>query len=223
MMIRSGFTSLLSALMLLAFFVPTQAQEHPWVLKKETDELKVYHRKSAVSKINEIRIEMTVQASLSNIVSVMRDVDAFKEWIYKSGESRRLDDNTQSSEGMLYSTINFPWPMQDRDYIGRVRLIQDPDSKVIRSKMIGDPDYLPEEKGMVRIRDLEVTWLITPLKTNEARIEYQLRADPGGNVPAWMINMAVDQGPIQTMKKFREMLLKEKYREARLRFIAEAD
>ena len=207
-------------LAILVLFNQASAQDYEWKLKKQVEDLKIYHRKSEVSKVNEVRIELVVQATLANIVSVIRDVSAFREWIYKIDNSRRLD-SLSSSDIIMYSVINFPWPMQDRDYAAQVHLHQDPDSKVVTSRLVGIPDYVPEENGKVRIKDLEVNWLITPMDAGMVQIEYQLRTDPGGAVPAWMINMAIDQGPIESMKKFREMLKKEKYQNARLSFISE--
>jgi hypothetical protein len=57
-------------------------------------------------------------------------------------------------------------------------------------------------------------WTITPLKDGSLSLEYQLLVDPGGSVPAWLVNLAVVDGPFETMSALREKVKEKKYQEA---------
>jgi hypothetical protein len=38
-----------------------------------------------------------------------------------------------------------------------------------------------------------------------------LNSEPGGNIPDWLVNLAIDEGPIQTIKAFLSLLDAAKY------------
>lgn len=207
---------------LVATSLSGYSQAYEWKLKKEVDDIQVYFRKSPDSKINELRIETTVEASLSGIVTLLRDVPTYPFWVYKCVTSERLISLSEH-EGIYYSEMNFPWPMSNRDFVAHSLTHQNPITKTITIEADGRPDYIPEKKGLVRIPHLQVRWEITPIKPGEAKIAYFLQSDPGGSIPAWIINMAIDQGPTNSFKSLREMLIKEKYQTAQLSFIQELD
>lgn len=196
------------------------SQAYEWKLKKEIDGIQVFFRKSPDSKINELRIETTVEASLSAIVTLMRDVPSFTNWIFKCVASERLY-TPSDQESIYYGEMDFPWPMSNRDFIAHSRVSQDENTKTVVILSEGLPGYIPEKKGLIRMPLLKVKWEITPIQDGKVRIAYNLQSDPGGSIPPWLINMAIDQGPTNSIKRLQNMLYKEKYKNAQLSFIQE--
>lgn len=210
----------LSVLLLCAWLsLPSFAQTE-WKLKKEVDDLKVYYRQSEHSNINEIKVRYVTEASLSNVVAVLKDIPGFTEWIYACAEAKAIEQKTPN-QSIYYSRIDFPFPMSDRDFIAKSKLRQDPETKEIFITVVGDYDYLPEKKNIVRLPQLRINWHIKPLGGRRVQIEYHLLSDPGGSIPDWLVNLAVDKGPTNSMLKFKEMLDKPKYRLAQLAYIEE--
>lgn len=191
-----------------------------WKLKKEVDNLKVYYRESEHSTINEIKVRYIAEASLSNIVAVLKDVPGFTGWIYSCAEARVLEQKS-NKETIYYSRLDFPFPMSDRDFIAKSKLWQDATTKEIFIKVIGDTDYLPAKKNIVRLPKLVVNWHIKPLTGKRVQIEYHILSDPGGSIPDWLVNLAIDKGPVNSMQAFKEMLDQAKYRTAQLAYIEE--
>ncbi len=210
----------LSIVLLLAILATSGFAQTDWKLKKEVDDLKVYYRQSEHSNINEIKVRYVAEASLSNVVAVLKDIPGFTEWIYACAEANAIEQKTPN-QSIYYSRIDFPFPMSDRDFIARSKLRQDPATKEIFITVIGDYDYLPEKKNIVRLPQLRITWHIKPLGGRRVQIDYHLLSDPGGSIPDWLVNLAVDKGPTNSMLKFKEMLNKPKYRLAQLAFIEE--
>lgn len=198
------------------------AQDDGWKLKKETEDLRVYYRNVEGSKINELRLETTVDADLNTIVALIKDVDALKVWVYKLLECKKLEKISET-EGILYTVMDFPWPFSNRDLIFHAVLTQDPVTMGVTHRLEGIPDHIPHKKGRVRVPESLVSWTFTPIGPNKCSVDYILKSDPGGNIPAWIINMALEQGPIKSMKKFKELLTHEKYRNAKFAFIQEAN
>lgn len=203
------------------FFTVAWAQpEGAWELKKDKKGIKVYVRDSPDSPIKQLKMKFTVEASMSAIVLLLQDVAAIPAWVYRCPEAYHLK-KINNSEEIYYNRMDFPWPLDDRDLIVKNILVQDPVTKVIRSESFNEPTYIPEKDGLVRIPKLHLWWEFTPRGNGIVDVEYFLSSDPGGMIPAWMINMAIDQGPSQTIKEFRKILKEPKYRDARLDFISE--
>ena len=189
---------------------PTGDDSQPWEMVKEDQHLMVYARKAEHSKIKEIKVETEVTGSLSSVIAVLRDIDAYPDWIYNLKSARQLPQAT-AQENFYYSEIKFPWPLSNRDYIARSQLVQDTLSRAITIDVVGLPEELPKNKGIVRIPEMRINWELTPIDSNRVKIMYHLHSDPGGSVPAWLINMFVDEGPTRSIRNLRSMLEKEKY------------
>lgn len=211
-------------LSLLANGDPKSTRSNPeiteWKLKKETEEIKVYYRKSEDSRVNEVKLITTVEASLSTLISVLRDVSNYPNWIYKCEKAHAIGKSSTHG-GQYYTELDFPWPLQDRDMIAQSEIVQDRKTKVVTIRVTGRPKLLAEKEGIVRIKTLALEWVLTPLPGGQVRINYQLLSDPGGNLPSWLINMAVDQGPTQTIMALRKQIQDGKYSDAKLNYIAE--
>lgn len=207
----------------LFFSTSTFAQKAgKWHLKKNKKDLKVYVRESPDSPFKELKMIFTVEATMSAIVELLQDVDAIPDWVYKCPEAytiTRINDN----EEIYYNLIDFPWPLDDRDVVVKNTLVQDPVSKVIRSESFVSSGHVAEKPGIVRIEKLHLWWEFTPKADGKVEVEYYLKSDPGGYLPAWIVNMAIDQGPSQTVKSFRKILKEPKYKFARVDFISELD
>jgi len=205
--------------LLFSITVFTQAAGE-WELKKNKKDIKVYVRDSPDSPIKQLKMKFTVEASMSAIVLLLQDVAAIPDWVYKCPEAYHLKKISPSEE-IYYNRMDFPWPLDDRDLIVKNKMVQDPVTKVVRSESFNSPTYIPEKEGLVRIPKLHLWWEFTPKNNGLVDVEYFLSSDPGGLIPAWMINLAIDQGPTQTVKAFRKILKTPKYQNARLDFISE--
>lgn len=199
---------------------PTITSDDEWKLKKETEHIKVYYRKSTDSRVNELKLLTTVNSSLSGLVSLLRDVPNYTNWIYKCEKVEPLGQST-NSEGRYWAELDFPWPLQNRDMICYSQIDQDPKTKVVTIKVVGQPAYIEKKDGIVRIEVLELTWTLTPTPGGQIHIEYQLLSDPGGVLPGWLINLAIDQGPTQTVRSLREQVSSQKYQSRELSYIQE--
>jgi hypothetical protein len=65
-------------------------------------------------------------------------------------------------------------------------------------------DY-PAEKGVVRVPFSEASWKVTT-ENNDLKIIYLLRVDPGGSIPAWVINMGIADGPYHSFNHLKERI-----------------
>ena len=213
----SRFPTLLFACIFLAG--PLFAQNGDgWVFKSEKDGVKVYYKKT--SDIYEIKMVTSMKASLSGVVQLLNEVENYPSWGYKISEARLLK-RTSDKEYYYYSKIDFPWPLSDRDIIVQAKLEQDSVTRRVTSTSHSKPNYIPENKDVVRIKTTTTKWTVVPGAGGWLYIEYYIYSNPGGNLPDWLVNMAIDVGPLETLSRMRNMLQQPKYRTAKLAYIKE--
>lgn len=199
----------LFAFLYLLYPVVAHAQKaNGWNFKNEKDGVKVYYRKT--SEVHEIKLVTSIKSSLSGIVQLFNDVDNYAAWGYKISEAKLLK-RVNEKEFYYYSKLDFPWPLNDRDLILRTNLEQDSTSKHVYSTSTAKYDYLPENKDVVRIKSTKTKWTLIPGTGGWVYVEYYINSDPGGSIPDWLVNMAIDVGPRETIKSMRTILQQPRY------------
>lgn len=184
-----------------------------WVFKNEKEGVKVYYRKT--SDVYELKLITSLKVSLSGLVTLLSEVDNYPKWGYKVAESKELK-KVSEWELYYYSRLDFPWPLDDRDIVIHSKMVQDPVTKRITATSVADAGFLPAQKGVVRMTNAHTTWTIFPGQGGWVYVEYYIYSDPGGSLPDWLINMALDVGPRETIKNIRSFVQQEKYQNAKL-------
>lgn len=209
------FGCLMLVLSSASFQVKGQTQ---WTLKTDEDGIQLYTKSVPGSSYKSLKTVCTLQTSLSSVAAVLLDVQQTKEWVYGTSTSGMLKQESPSAV-YFYAEMGMPWPVTNRDFIVKISILQDPVSKIITVLAENYPDYLPEKKALVRIRNSSGKWLIEPLPNGRVRVEYQLYVDPGGVVPASLVNMFLGKGPLESFKSLKKRVAMKQYANSGLSFI----
>jgi len=170
--------------------------------------------------VKAIKVETVIDATEAQLVAVLMDINTSTEWEYHV-KSATLIKQVSPSELYYYCEVNIPWPLANRDFVAHITVTQDPNSKVVYIEGPTVPGVVPEKKGIIRVKDSTGKWVITPVGTDQVKVEYSLHVDPGGNIPAWLVNMFAAEGPVQEFKKLKMQVRKPVYQKAALTFIAD--
>lgn len=189
------------------------SQSGDWQLRKSENGILVYTRTSESSAFKELKSVCHVKTSLSGIVALLNDWDSYPQWVYRCGKSATLKKISET-ELIHYQTVVAPWPVDSRDFVVNVNMEQDPSTKVVTIVSTCKPAYIPKVAGYVRITEFKASWTLIPQKDGMVEVVYQLLVNPGGYVPAWLVNLAVIDGPYETTLHFKEWVLKKKYQDA---------
>ncbi len=187
-----------------------------WTFKNEKEGVKVYYRKT--DDIYELKLITSLKVSLSGLVTLFSEVENYPKWGYKVIESRQLK-KVSDWEVYYYSKLDFPWPLDDRDIVVRSTMTQDPATGRITTSSIAEPNYLPAQKGVVRMTNAHTSWTLVPGPGGWTYVEYYIYSDPGGSLPDWLVNMALDVGPRETIKSIRNFVQQDKYQRAKLAYL----
>ena len=194
------------------------AQTNPWKFRHDHNGVQVYTRKDSTTGILELKLRTEVRASLNNVVALATDIPNLKNWAYRLKESYNVR-SVSETEGYLYMRTDFPLPFADRDMVVHYVMKQDPVSKQVISVSKSAHHLVPEKNGIVRVKIIETKWTYTPLASGMVRLEYQLKSDPAGSIPKWLINLAADDGPVKSIMSLKQELYK--YEHAKVSFLKE--
>ena len=204
----------------VCFFVYFCSAQDGWKERVNKDGIRVLSRPVAGSKLNTIKVVCDIPARLSQLVSVILDVNAGAEWLY-STQTSSLVKRVSPSELYYYAEIDFPWPATNRDFVAHLRVSQNPATKVVMIEGNNMAGMVSEKKGVIRMLRSSGKWIIIPKEKNLMSVEYILQADPAGTLPAWVTNLFDSKGPYETFKKLRLQVQKPNYATAHLSFIVD--
>lgn len=180
-----------------------------WELRRDENGIKVYSRKQQGSKLVELRLVTSLNATEAQLVDAMTDVDNYPRWIYSNKKSsiiKKINDR----DIIYYTQTHLPWPVQDRDLVTELAITPATattpltmTAKSIQGILGAKPDY-------IRVPYSSATWRIVPAAENKVDIDYTFSVDPGGSVPGWLVNMTVAKGPYESFMKLAELLKQEK-------------
>ncbi len=206
--------------MLLAGLFFRGLGQSDWTLKDNKDGIAIYMKTFPDSKFKGIKVECELDATLPQLVAVLMDVNTGSEWVYAT-KSCVLLKRVSPTELYYYSEVRVPWPASNRDFIAQLKVLQDTHTRVVTILGPTFPKYMPDKKDIVRVPFADGKWVITPVGAHTMKVEYTLRCDPGGDIPAWLVNMFAAKGPYESFKGLKAQLKKAKYQGVKLPFLVE--
>jgi hypothetical protein len=186
------------------------SQTGEWKLQKDENGIKIYTRHAEGFAIDELKTESIVKAPVAAVVGVIVDADRYHDWIYACSESHVLQ-KISDSEQYQYQVNDIPYPLSDRDIVIHLRVWKDSLLNTIRTSSIGEPTYIPPKPGLVRVPVFLAEYEIVPLEGGKVKIIYQLKFDPGGSIPDWVVNLFLVKAPFESTLKMREVMESGKY------------
>lgn len=194
----------------LAMFIPfgiagQPAGEDNWELGKEKDGITVYTRVMEGKKLKEYMAVCEVDATPEQLVDILYDIENYVNWMDNVKEAELIETDGENIF-YVYSQVKVPFPFDNRDQVTKSVIVDDSlsDKKTIEVEII--PGYIPEKKGVVRVPFGEGLWEFIPLENGKTKINHRFGAEPGGSIPAWVVNMFLVDSPIKTMEGLKEQV-----------------
>ena len=190
---------------LVALTINAHAQPS-WKLTKEKNGIKVFLGGVENSKFKSIRVQAIMEGSISKLVNILSQVNKMTEWIYKCKKSYILKLVTPTNF-IYYNETVLPWPVSNRDAVIHLIIYPDTLHQIVRINAVSEPKFIDVKDGIVRIPYSKAIWYVVETG-NKITIDYTFEVNPGGSIPAWLVNMMADKGPYESFDKLR-MKLKE--------------
>lgn len=188
----------------LSASLPLIAQTN-WSLKKQKDGISIYSRASDESPFDDLKVELDLKGTISQLASVLLDIPNYTQWAYGTKVSRIIK-RTSKTELIYYTEIEVPWPASNRDLYADFKLTQDSAGNSLQLVAKAIKDYLPPKDDLVRVPMSTGQWMATKISAQTIHLIYTLKLDPGGSVPAWVLNLFSTKGPLETFENLKKKM-----------------
>lgn len=205
---------------LYTLFITASLAADDWKYAKSADEVVAYTRAVSTSKFKEYKVETVIEASLTQVVAVLMNVHDLPQWVDRCAEAKVLKE-LSPTESIVRTITASPFPLKNREAIAYGKLTQDPHSKIVTMISIGRPDFSPANSKFERVKEVRGRWVLTPKPNGKIHVQMTGHTDPGGIIPAAIANYFVVMIPLNTVKNLRNQVKKEKYAQAKLKYIRE--
>ncbi|MGK8705634.1 START domain-containing protein [Metapseudomonas otitidis] len=190
----------------LSVLLASAAHAEDWKLAKDEDGVKVYLSEVSGSKYKAYRGVVTIKSDVATLRKLQEDVSGSCKWIHECEQQKLL--KREGADSWTYTRFNTPWPVTPRDSIIHAVTSEGADGSLTRV-LKGEPTYLPEEKGYVRVASVEGEWKFVPKGADAVEVTYQVHTEPGGSVPSWLANSFVVDAPFNTLDHLRKLAEKK--------------
>jgi len=181
------------------------AQPPKWQLAKNDNGIKIYTRRLQNEKFKEVRAIFELNATEEQLMGVLRDISHHNKWSY--GTKKTYVISKKGTDTIIYySEVALPWPLSNRDLVIELTFKKDTVNSVLHIQAKSIPGIVPRYPDLVRVPYSFAIWEVTPLATRRLEIEYILSADPGGALPAWLVNLGATTGPGNSFRKLKAII-----------------
>lgn len=194
--------------LLLLLFICTVSfagAQPAWHLIKDKNNIQVYTATSDSTRLKHIKVVALLNGTVEKVIPVFLDVPRQKDWVYATKKAYIIKKITDT-ELLYYVETSLPWPISNRDIAIRMKILPNKNNNILTITTVGEPGAIPGNKGLVRVPQFTGNWTFTPAGNNKIKIEYFLFVDPGGSLPAWIVNMFIGKGPYETFNKLADLL-----------------
>lgn len=193
-------------LILLSFMLPCTLVGQTWEFVKEKDGVQLFTRQETGKNLKLFKGVAEINEPADKVFALIEDVNHTEWWDAKISQIKVLlyEKNKLAQYYMIYK---MPWPFKDRDM--SVNVTASINSANGEFQLIATPlaDVSPESKDLVRIKDFRQKWTIKPVN-NRTHVELEFYVDAIDNIPGWIVNLALIETPINSIKSIRQLLKK---------------
>jgi hypothetical protein len=193
--------SILFLFLTMALSSATTAQS--WDLVKEKDGIKLYTCKEQGNSLKSFRGVAEIKAPLEKVFALAENIYNNDWW----GDNISRIDVLQYDKNKLaryYLVYDLSWPVTDRDLCVDISVSIDSLAGIYYIKSTSNPAAMPENPDLVRIKEFRQSWTIAPGGEGLTHVILEGYADPAGNIPDWIINMAIIDTPFHVITEVRK-------------------
>ena len=182
------------------------AHQTKWELKKDADGIQVYTGASQESKFKRFKAITNIKAVPQDVAKIITDVEHNSTWV-QNVKPGKIVKRFSENEFLFTQEIEMPFPFTNRFMIQRCVTTTFPDGSV-RVDMTDENDAFKYDGDLVVIPISKGYWLLKP-NGNTSDLEYSFLVDPGGNIPAWVVNSFLVDNPFNSTKNLKTLLAKK--------------
>jgi len=208
------FSSVLIAFLLIGFATPALAQSSypyagwqkgPWkVHSKEKGNITVYINDSVPTSVEAIRVDTILPYPADQLFPIIVDPERAKSYSFIE---EFVPVENHGNWGYLYQRVSSTG-IQDRDFTVRLHMFEprELNQGAYGWRWVQDNSKGPKpKKGVVRAKVVAGSYILQPIENGtKTLVSYRLWFDPTTWVPNFLVNSALRDGCIETVRRLRE-------------------
>lgn len=210
---RRGLAVIVGALF-VASMGAADASEGAWRVVDSERGITVSVRDVPGQELPSFRGQGTIEGDVLYVLAVVLDAEGAMEWAEGADEVALLRE-LDPRQHLIYSHTDTPWPVTDRDMImkRKVEIVKPGEAFRLRLECV-EQGKAPIE-GIIRIHDCSSDFLLQKVDAQHTSIDYQVRIDPEGSLPKWLVAWAARKVPFDTLVNLEAHVKKTRAKYAR--------
>jgi hypothetical protein len=177
-----------------------------WELKRERNGIIIYTREATDSDLKEYRAYAVIGCPLEDVFEFALDLEHRPQWVNHCTGLEIID--TVAGRVRYHTSYDLPWPLPDRDLVVEMEVLEKDSNAVHLLTRSIDLAY-PVPEGVVRMPRYREEVFYERLDAGHTNYRIEGFADPGGKVPAWVVNMFLVDGIYDSVIRIRETAAKD--------------
>jgi hypothetical protein len=189
----------------ILIFNVTLFAQNGWALDKEKDGIKISSRHAEASQFNDIRVELDLSGTVEQLAGILLDVNHYKDWSYATKKSI-LIKHLGPGKLIYYTEIEVPWPATNRCFYANFDMKENTAAHSVQVISENLPDYGSVSSDLMKVPFTKGVWNITTISKEKIHVDYVLELNPGGSLPAWVLNLFSTKGPLETFENIKKKM-----------------
>jgi ribosome-associated toxin RatA of RatAB toxin-antitoxin module len=167
------------------FLLFSSLNENDWKKSLDKDDIVIYTRSVESSPFHEFLAETEMAGTIDKFREIITDFERYPEWL-PDCKSAEIIENPDANDFTYHMKIKVPFPFSNRDIVQQIVLSESGECVACRNHQPAKKNE--KKKDFVRMETADGRWVIDQITKDKVSIKFQYLADPGGGVPAWMVN-----------------------------------
>ncbi len=193
---------LIAIFLALLFFGSFQSR-NGWKKALDKDGIVIHTRKVDGSPFHEFLAETRIPGTVPAFKKIFSNVAEYPAWMPEC-KSAVLIGAAKQNEFTYYMELKVPFPIANRYTIQFVRYNEKPGELTVT--LAKCENCQPPKTRSIRIEKAYGNWIVKQENEKEISIRFQYYADPGGGIPAWLVNSFIEKSPHKTLLNLRQLL-----------------
>jgi len=194
-----------------------------WAFEREEEGISAECREH-VSNIEQCRLTITVEESLTALTAINVDADNLANWMANLISVEKLPKSKGLHDYFLYITYDFPGAY-NRYSVNHSTITQDETTKEVTLFFRTEKTKKkPKDLSLVKYESITGYWKFRPLDSGKTKVIYSYLSLPNGHVQSVLYpfyNTSSLNASFETIKDMLKEIKKDKYQNAKLDFVVE--
>ncbi len=156
-----------------------------------------------------------IDAKMDEIGVVLKDIDAFPEWMADCKSAKVLKVIDDKSDLIIFYIHQHVPILSDRDMVLKSNVVLNYKKGWASIESFATKEFpYPDQKGRVRMPNFNSLWYLEWIDKDHTRATFIVDPDPGPGLPVSLSNSTIKNVPYKSMMGMKKMVKMQKYIDA---------